>query len=124
VVGNSRLMGEDEAGTMSVLSRFRKDLIEPLIAEHRGRVVKLMGDGILAEFGSVIDAVNCAGAWQNDITKGEHNPALQFRIGAHNRSRGEGPGLPITVQDCNLRSTSWPSDGCRYNQCSLVLRGV
>ena len=80
VVGYSRLMGEDEAGTLSVLSRLRKDLIEPLIAEHRGRVVKLMGDGILAEFGNVIDAVNCAGAWQNDITKGEQSrPSVPYR---------------------------------------------
>jgi adenylate cyclase len=83
VVGYSRLMEEDEAGTLSVLSRIRKELIEPLIAEHNGRVVKLMGDGILAEFGSVVDAVNCAGAWQSGILKRQHDPALQFRIGVN-----------------------------------------
>jgi adenylate cyclase len=72
-------MGEDEVGTLSALSRIRKDFIEPLVAEHRGRVVKLMGDGILAEFASVVDAVNCAVAWQNGI--GEQD--LQFRIGVN-----------------------------------------
>ena len=76
VVGYSRLMGEDEEGTLSALSRIRKDFIEPLVAEHRGRVVKLMGDGILAEFASVVDAVNCAVAWQNGIEEQD----LQFRI--------------------------------------------
>ena len=79
VVGYSRLMGEDEAGTLSALLRIRKEFIEPLVAEHRGRVVKLMGDGILAEFASVVDAVNCAVAWQNGI--GEQD--LQFRIGVN-----------------------------------------
>ncbi len=65
VVGYSRLMGADEAGTLTALSRLRAEVIEPLIAGHNGRVVKLMGDGILAEFPSVVDAVACAVAWQS-----------------------------------------------------------
>ncbi len=60
VVGYSRLMGEDEAATLAALKAHREDLIEPKIAEHEGRVVKLMGDGILAEFGSVVAAVQSA----------------------------------------------------------------
>ena len=76
VVGYSRLMGEDEIGTLARLSRLRKERIEPLISAHRGRVVKLMGDGILAEFASVVDAVNCAVAWQNHLAE----EALRFRI--------------------------------------------
>ena len=57
VVGYSRLMGEDEAGTLAALKAQRKDLIEPKAAQYRGRTVKLMGDGRLMEFGSVVDAV-------------------------------------------------------------------
>lgn len=79
VVGYSRLMGEDEEGTLASLSHLRKDLIEPLIAEHHGRVVKLMGDGILVEFASVVDAVNCAVVWQKDMAEED----LRFRIGVN-----------------------------------------
>ena len=60
VVGCSRLMAADEAGTLGQLKIHRKDLIEPKTAEYHGRVVKLMGDGTLMEFGSVVDAVNFA----------------------------------------------------------------
>jgi adenylate cyclase len=76
VVGYSRMMGADETGTLARLSALRRDRIEPLIAEHRGRVFKLMGDGILAEFPSVVDAVACAVAWQKAMA-GED---LLFRI--------------------------------------------
>jgi adenylate cyclase len=81
VVGYSRLMGADEAGTLTALSRLRVEVIAPLIARHQGRVVKLMGDGILAEFPSVVDAVTCAVAWQSGAARGEHDGALRFRIG-------------------------------------------
>ena len=60
VVGYSRLMAADEAGTLAQLKTHRKELIEPKTAEHHGRVVKLMGDGTLMEFGSVVDAVRFA----------------------------------------------------------------
>ena len=60
VVGYSRLMGADEAGTLAALKSHREDLIDPEIAEHYGRIVKLMGDGALVEFASVVDAVTCA----------------------------------------------------------------
>ena len=56
VVGYSRLIGADEAGTLTALRALRKDLVEPTLKRHRGRVVKLMGDGLLAEFASVVDA--------------------------------------------------------------------
>jgi adenylate cyclase len=65
VVGYSRLMGEDEAGTVHALKALRKELVAPEIASHNGRVVKLIGDGLLAEFASVVDAVNCAVAIQS-----------------------------------------------------------
>ena len=67
VVGYSRLMGADEAGTLSALRAHRAELIDPTIAEHNGRIVKLMGDGLLLEFASAIDAVECAIAIQNGM---------------------------------------------------------
>jgi class 3 adenylate cyclase len=60
VVGYSRLMGSDEAGTLSRLNALRRELIDPTIAVHSGRIVKLMGDGALVEFASAVDAVTCA----------------------------------------------------------------
>ncbi len=81
VVGYSRLMGEDEAGTLAALKALRTTFIEPLITEHRGRVVKLMGDGFLVEFASVTDAVTCAIAWQKGAAERDDEKPLQFRIG-------------------------------------------
>ena len=64
VVGYSRLMAADEAGTLAVLRAHRADLFDPKVSEHNGRIVKLMGDGALVEFASVVDAVECAVAIQ------------------------------------------------------------
>src|SRR5215510_3932724 len=74
VVGYSRLMEQDEAGTFARLRAHRKELFEPEIAKHHGRIFKLMGDGLLAEFGSVVDAVECAVAIQRGLT--EQNASL------------------------------------------------
>ena len=60
VVGYSRLMGADEAGTLAALKRHRETIFDPAVAAHNGRIVKLIGDGVIVEFGSVVDAVNCA----------------------------------------------------------------
>jgi adenylate cyclase len=68
VVGYSRLMGVDEAGTLARLKALRKDVFDPRIAEHGGRIVKLMGDGTLVEFPSVVDAVRCAAEIQRAMT--------------------------------------------------------
>jgi adenylate cyclase len=85
VVGYTRLMGEDEMGTLHRLTALREGFLEPLIADHRGRVVKLMGDGMLVEFASVVDAVTCAVAWQDGVAEREvaadENKRLKFRIG-------------------------------------------
>src|SRR5689334_12258028 len=85
VVGYSRLMERDEAGTLERLRNHRKEFIEPLIAEHQGRVVKLMGDGALCEFGSAVDAVACAIAIQHGMAEREGNrpeaKRVRFRIG-------------------------------------------
>jgi adenylate cyclase len=64
VAGYSRLMGADEEGTLARLKTLRRDLIDPKIAEHHGRIVKTTGDGLLIEFSSVVDAVRCAAAVQ------------------------------------------------------------
>ena len=60
VVGYSRLMGQDEDETLARLKTYRAELIDPLIAKRNGRIVKTMGDGLLVEFASVLDAVECA----------------------------------------------------------------
>ena len=60
VAGYSRLMGADEEGTLDRLKEHRRQLIDPKIAEHHGRIVKTTGDGMLVEFASVVDAVRCA----------------------------------------------------------------
>jgi class 3 adenylate cyclase len=69
VVGYSRLMEADEAGTFDRLRTHRKELFEPEIAKHHGRIFKLMGDGLLAEFGSIVDAVECAVVLQRAMAK-------------------------------------------------------
>ena len=60
VAGYSRLMGADEEGTLAQLKAHRRELVEPKINEHRGRIVKTTGDGMLVEFASVVDALRCA----------------------------------------------------------------
>ena len=67
VVGYSRLVEQDEAGTLAAIRKLRAEVIDPLLAKHHGRIVKLMGDGAIAEFGSVVDAVACAVAVQKEI---------------------------------------------------------
>lgn len=85
MAGFSRLMGEDEEGTLVALTSHRTELIEPTIAEYSGRVVKLMGDGILAEFASAVDAVNCAIAIQTALASRNatiaDNQKILFRMG-------------------------------------------
>jgi adenylate cyclase len=60
VVGYSRLMERDETGTLAALKSRRKEILQPLVSKHHGRIIKLMGDGVLVEFGSAVNAVNCA----------------------------------------------------------------
>src|SRR5437867_123378 len=60
VAGYSRLMGADEEGTLAALKELRRELSDPKIKEHRGRIVKTTGDGLLVEFASVVDAMRCA----------------------------------------------------------------
>ena len=85
VVGYSALMERDEDRTLARLKALRREFIEPLITEHRGRVVKLMGDGALVEFASVVDAVRCAVLVQQGVAEREDEmpeaDRVRFRIG-------------------------------------------
>ena len=76
VVGYSRMMGADEAGTLAALKAIERDIVDPTVAQHGGRIVKRMGDGYLAEFPSVVGAVDCAIQWQMAAAG-----AIAFRIG-------------------------------------------
>jgi adenylate cyclase len=75
VAGYSRLIGEDEEGTLAALKALRRELIDPGIADHKGRIVKTTGDGLLVEFASVVDALRCAAPqkcsarWPNATTR-------------------------------------------------------
>ena len=85
VVGYSRLMGRDEAGTLAALKRHRETLFNPAVATHNGRVVKLVGDGTLVEFASVVDAVTCAIAVQRSVAAEARPgpPSITLRIGVN-----------------------------------------
>jgi adenylate cyclase len=80
VAGYSRLMGADEEGTLERLKSMRRELLDPKIAEHRGRVVKTTGDGLLVEFASVVDAVRCAVAVQRAMPERNTGVAADSRI--------------------------------------------
>jgi len=87
VAGYSRLIGADEEGTLARLKTHRSALIDPKIAQHKGRIVKTTGDGVLAEFASTVDALRCAGEVQAAMA--ERNAAvpadlrIEFRVGIH-----------------------------------------
>ena len=86
VVGYSRLMGNDEAGTLAALKAVADELVDGKIAEHQGRIVKLTGDGMLAEFPSVVNAVACATEIQaamRERTQSAKDRRIEFRIGVN-----------------------------------------
>src|SRR5205085_11294481 len=87
VTGYSRLMGADEDGTLNRLKAHRRELFDPKVAEHRGRIVKTAGDGMLVEFASVVDAVRCAVEIQRGMSDRESDVAderrIRFRIGVN-----------------------------------------
>jgi adenylate cyclase len=87
VAGYSRLIGEDEEGTLARLKAHRRELIDPKIAEHSGRIVKTTGDGMLIEFASAVDAVRCAMAIQNGMAGRNagvpRDRSVEYRLGVH-----------------------------------------
>ena len=87
VAGYSRLMGADEEGTLAALKANRRALVDPKITEHRGRIVKTTGDGMLVEFASVVDAVRCAVHIQRGMIERNldlpQDKRIEFRVGIH-----------------------------------------
>ena len=87
VAGYSRLIGDDEEGTLARLKQHRRELLDPKIAEHSGRIVKTTGDGVLVEFASAVDATRCAIAVQESMAERNagvpQNKRIEFRIGMH-----------------------------------------
>lgn len=87
VVGYSRLMGQDEEGTLARLKAVRKALVHPILASHRGRIVKTTGDGMLVEFASAVDAARSAVEIQRGMagqnTTVPRDQRMEFRIGIH-----------------------------------------
>jgi hypothetical protein len=106
VAGYSRLIGVDEEGTPERLKALRADVIDPTITAHRGRLVKTTGDGLLVEFGSVVDALRCGTEWQSDMA--ERNADLpptgriEFRIASATLS---GPSPPARITGVRTAST-------------------
>jgi len=84
VAGYSRLMGADEEGTLAQLKAHRRALVDPKVKQHRGRIVKTTGDGMLVEFGSVVNAVCCAVDVQHRMVKRNakvpQEKRIEFRI--------------------------------------------
>ena len=87
VAGYSRLMGADEEGTLAALKTLRREVADPKIKEHRGRIVNTTGDGLLGEFASVVDAVRCAVEVQREMaarnTGVQPERRIDFRIGVN-----------------------------------------
>src|SRR3954447_23896191 len=85
ITGYSRLMGADEEGTLARLKALRRELVDPSVAEHHGRIVKTTGDGMLVEFQSVVDAMRCAISVQGAMVERNadvpEDSRIEFRIG-------------------------------------------
>ena len=97
VVGYSRLVSADETGALARLGVLRRDVIEPNIAKHSGRLFKVMGDGFLAEFASAVQAVTCAIAIQKEAEEAasslDDTKRMRLRIGIHVGDVCQGSGL-------------------------------
>ena len=130
VVGYSRLMGQNEAGTLAALIELRKTIIEPIVSSHSGRIVKLMGDGALVEFASAVDAVECGIAIQKSISAGNSelsdDKAIRVRIGI-NLGEVVGEGSDIFGDGVNiaarLESLAEPGGICISGKVQEEIRG-
>ena len=95
IVGYSGLMGIDEEGTLTRLKEWREKIIDPAVQKHKGRVFKSMGDGLLAEFGSAVDAVQCGIEIQNLMSVRKDDALDRQRLKMRRiRRRREGHGVP------------------------------
>lgn len=113
VVGYSRLMEQDEAGTLAALNQHRETILEPRVAEFSGRIVKLTGDGALAEFTSVVDAISCAASIQSDTASAAGQITLRIGVNLgdviHQGEDIFGDGVNIAAR---LESLSSPGGIC------------
>jgi adenylate cyclase len=102
VFGYSRLMGADEEGTLSRLKAHRRELVDPAIRRHRGRIVKTTGDGILVEFASPVEAVRCAAEVQRGMVTRNADVApekrITFRVGKKGDLFGDGVNVAARLE--------------------------
>jgi adenylate cyclase len=130
VVGYSRLMGISEEGTLLRLKTIRKTIVDPAIAEHRGRIVKNTGDGVLVEFASAVDAARCAAEVQRRMAEqnGDEAPQsrIEFRIGVHvgdiiiDDNDNFGDGVNIAAR---LEGIAEPGGVCISDDAQRQIRG-
>jgi TolB-like protein/class 3 adenylate cyclase len=130
VAGSCRLIGIDEEGTLAQLKALRRTIFDPKIAEHHGRVVKNTGDGAIAEFASVVDAVRCAVEVQHDVAKRNTDvpqvKRIEFRIGIHvgdiiiDDNDIFGDGVNIAVR---LEGIAEPGGVCISDDARRQIRG-
>src|ERR1700704_1255082 len=130
IAGYSALMGADEARTVRDL-KGHQEIVLPMIKEHSGRIIDTAGDGILAEFGSVVNAVECAVAVQKTMTERnatvETSRQMRFRIGInlgdviHDEARVYGDGVNIAAR---LESIAYPGGVCISRKVYDHIRGT
>ena len=128
VAGYGRLMEQDEAGTLARLNVLRCELIDDKIAEHRGRIVKTTGDGMLVEFHSVVDAVRCAAEVQRGMIDREvqlsDDQRIKFRIGI-NLGDVIAEGGPLATASMSRRDWKrWPSPAASASPVSSATRSA
>ena len=125
VAGYSRLMGEDEEGTLAALKAIRRELADPKIKEHRGRIVKTTGDGLLLEFASVVDAVRCAVDVQREMAERNADVPperrLELRMGI-NVGDIIKDGRDMTESMLQRGSKLWPSRAESASAGSCAIR--
>src|SRR5262249_8572872 len=119
VVGYSRMMQADEAGTLAALKSRRTEILQPLVSKHHGRIIKAMGDGVLVEFASAVEAVSCAVALQEAMDAAnvgtEESRRVVLRIGINlGDVMVEGGDLYGDGVNIAARIESLAEPGCTY----------